>query len=234
MTGYFITGTDTGVGKTLVCGGMARAAVMAGRRVGVMKPFETGCRQLDGSLAAADALFLKAMSGCDEPLALICPCRLERPLAPLVAAQLEGRPVDMAQVGACFHHLRERYECLLVEGAGGLLTPVAEGCLIADVVQMFGLPLLVVARLGLGTINHTLLTVRQAQQAGIRVAGIVFSRAGPESGDAESTNPDVIRTLARVPVLGTLPYLSLEERQSPDRLAGAVSRHLDLTAIGLC
>lgn len=220
MNGYFITGTDTGVGKTLVTGAVARALVQRGKRVGVMKPFETGCGLRGSVLVPRDALFLKAMAQSTEALERICPCRLRYPLAPWIAAALEQVSIDVQQVVSIFKELQSRCDVMLVEGAGGLMVPITATLMNSDLAGLLGLPLIVVARLSLGTINHTLLTVQQALTRGLSVAGIVLNQLTPDRGVAEQTNPDAIRRLAGVPVLGQLPYVP-EDRRNDDRFLAA-------------
>jgi len=227
MKGFFITGTDTGVGKTLVAGALARAFVTAGRRVGVMKPFETGCSPGDNELIPADALFLKKMACCGEDLRRICPCRFRLPLAPWVAASLEGKEVDLNGALDVFAEMAQTYAVMLVEGAGGLMVPLSEKLLMADVIRLFGLPAVIVSRLSLGTINHTLLTVKQAQCSGVAVAGIILNRTTPDQGQAEATNPDAIRKLSGVPVLGVMPFIPEEKRSDPEALARCALQNID-------
>jgi dethiobiotin synthetase len=232
MNGFFITGTDTGVGKTLIAGAIARALKLQGRRVGVMKPFESGCRRDGDSLLPADALFLRSMSGSQDDLALICPHVFERPLAPGVAARLEQVSISLEKVQEIYNRLSAQHDIMLVEGAGGLMVPVSEEQLIIDVVRLLQLPLIIVARSSLGTINHTLLTVRTAQHAGIRVCGIILNKVSPEPDDAEDTNPEVIRKFSNVPLLGHVPYVPEVKRANPDFLTSLAHSTIDLSCFG--
>lgn len=229
MPGYFITGTDTGVGKTLVGGAIARALMQGGKRVGVFKPCESGCRVQGSRLIPEDALFLKSMAGCSEAIETICPYRLQRPLAPLVAARLEQVAIDLEKIQAAYHRLQERHDIVLAEGAGGLLVPLTDACLTVDLVRMLGLPLVIVSRLSLGTINHTLLTVRQALHSGISIAGIIFNQLSPEAGLAEETSPDVINKFSRVRIIGRMPFITGDKRNDPDFLANLAAQHLELS-----
>ena len=227
---YFITGTDTGVGKTLVTGAIASALVRQGMRVGVMKPCETGCRVIDGVLMPEDAVFLKTMAQSDEPMEVICPYRMKQPVAPFVAAKLSRTTIDVARITAAFRGLCERSDVVLVEGSGGLLVPVNEKAMNLDLALTLELPLLIVARLSLGTINHTLLTERVARAGGAEVAGIVLNQTDRQHGGiAEKTNPDVIRRFVQSPVLGPLPYLFPKQRSDPCVLADMADAHLVAT-----
>ena len=228
MNGFFVTGTDTGVGKTLIAGSIARALSNQGRRVGVMKPFESGCQRNGDMVVPADALFLKSMAGSQDDLTLICPYAFEKPLAPGIAAQKEKVVVKLNKVQAAYNRLRAKHDIMLVEGAGGLMVPVAGNNLIIDIIRLLKLPLIIVARSALGTINHTLLTVREAQRSGIRVCGIILNKVSPERDEAEDTNPEVLRRLARVPLVGRVPYIPVNKRKDPDFLSAIAHANINL------
>jgi len=227
MSGFFVTGTDTGVGKTIITGALARALRMSGRSVGVFKPVESGCAVRENELVPEDAVFLKKMACCPEDLHAVCPYRMKHALAPGVAAALEGIEIDVARITAAFRTIQNRYDIVLVEGAGGLMVPVAGNLLTSGLITALKLPLLVVARLSLGTINHTLLTVKQAQHSGISVAGIILNQLSPETRNAEDTNPAVIRKFTDVPIIGQMPYIPDEQRSDADCLAAAAADSID-------
>ena len=166
MIGLFVSGTDTGVGKTVVTAALALALKARGVDVGVIKPVQTG---------EGDARALKSWVGLAENLEEIAPFSFRAPLAPLVSARLEGRTLALGEVVARVRALAERHEVVLIEGAGGLLVPVGPGWTIADLAAALGLPLLVVARAGLGTVNHTLLTIEVARRAGLEIAAVVLN-----------------------------------------------------------
>jgi len=232
MNGFFITGTDTGVGKTLIAGALARALSLQGSRVGVMKPFESGCRRDGDTLVPADAVFLRNMAGSQDDLALICPYAFERPLAPGIAARSEHVAINIEKVQKIFEQLSAPYDIMLVEGAGGLMVPISEELLMIDVIGLLKLPLIIVARTALGTINHTLLTVREAQRAGIRVHGIILNKVSLEPDEAEDTNPEVIHTVAKVPLLGQVPYIPEAKRADPAFLSTLARSSIDLSCFG--
>jgi dethiobiotin synthetase len=198
MNGLFVTATDTGVGKTWVATALARAAVRRGLRVAVMKPCETG----DGDDGAR---LLDAAGRVLDP-ALVRPYQLHLPASPEVAARAEGVVVDVARIADAYLRLTRDADFTIVEGAGGLLVPVAPGVLMADIAVRLGLPLLVVGRASLGTVNHTLLTLEAARARSLAVAGVVLSRAVDTSGPDEPTNPEAIATYGRVPILGLFPH----------------------------
>jgi dethiobiotin synthetase len=231
MRGFFFTGTDTGVGKTLIAGAIAKALTDAGKRVGVMKPLESGCRRADGQLVAEDALFLKKMSGTADDLALICPYALARPLAPGIAAEKEQVAISLETIATAFARIAARHDLVLVEGAGGLMVPVTQEHLMVDLIRLLGLPLIIVARAALGTINHTLLTVKQAQQEGLAVRGVILNKTSPEPDESEETNPGVIERFSGVRLLGVVPYIDNEARQDPAFLSSLARSFIDLSLL---
>ncbi len=207
--GFFITGTDTGVGKTVVAAGLAALFRKNGLNVGVMKPIQTGCLSRGGERIAVDARFLLQAAGADDPMDQVCPYRLKIPAAPLVAAEQEGATIDLDRIEDAYRRLSSRHRVMVVEGIGGLLTPITPTATVMDLARRLTLPLIIVAHTRLGTLNHTLLTVRCAQQSGATVMGIIFNHPGGASRSlAEKTNPEVFSRLCPVPVLGTIPFMS--------------------------
>lgn len=204
--GLFITGTDTGVGKTFVAGVLATLLRARQLTVGVMKPVETGCPRQDGQLRPQDALYLQEKAGSDDPLHEICPYALEMPAAPWVAAAAADIAIDLGRIAAGFHHLSARHQVTLVEGAGGILVPLTETADYADLIQQLNIPVLVVSRAALGTINHTLLTVRWAHHLQLPILGVVVnSPAGPPS-PSEQANLQALAKRLPVPLFGSLPF----------------------------
>ncbi|MCH2172585.1 dethiobiotin synthase [Myxococcota bacterium] len=209
--GVFVTGTDTGVGKTLVACTLARSLRERGLRVGVMKPVETGV----GDAGPLDALALREAAGVDDPLERICPARFAQPSAPPVAARAEGRDVDLQAIRQAFTELRQRHEYLIVEGAGGLLVRVAGEVSMADLAQEFELPLLVVARGALGTFNHTHLTLEAARTRELPVAGVVVSQVDGALSSADADNLGALRESLGARWLGEIPPLEPGARPQP-------------------
>ena len=205
VPGLFVTGTDTGVGKTVVAGAIAAWFRRQGRRVGVLKPIATGCERRREGLVSTDAEFLAHCADARQPLDLICPQRYAEPLAPSVAAERAGQPVDWATVQRSLDLILRESDVLIVEGVGGVMVPLDDRHTVLDLASWLGLPAVVVARPGLGTINHTLLTVN-ALRPMTHVAGVVINRYVADSaGVAEETNPRVIDKWGRVPVLCVVP-----------------------------
>jgi dethiobiotin synthetase len=223
MNGLFVTGTDTGVGKTVLAAGIVLALRARGHSVGVVKPIQSGARAGD---PYGDAMLLKRWTGVSELAEEIAPYSFAAPLAPLVAAELEGRAVDCADAVARVRGVAERYEAVVVEGAGGFLVPVGEDWTIADLAAALGLPLLVVARAGLGTVNHTALTVLAARRLGLEPVGVVLNGAADESSP---DNARLIEQLAGVPVRGRTPLL--EGELTGERLRMLVEANVDVGAL---
>jgi dethiobiotin synthetase len=205
--GVFITGTDTGVGKTFVACGLAAWLKDAGYRVGVMKPTETGCAGIDGNLVPQDAVALKEASRCDLPLEKICPYALPEPLAPSAAAERQGVRIHIERLTDLYAEIRAAHDAVIVEGAGGLLVPLLPSYSYADFAGVLKLPIIVVAANRLGVINHLLLTLEYAACRGLPVLGYVLNQIEREPSLATETNREVLASLTAIPCLGELPYL---------------------------
>jgi dethiobiotin synthetase len=208
--GIFVTGTDTGVGKTIVSAALAHYLTERGLKVGVMKPAESGVSDPAG--LGDDGKLLQWAANSQDDLAEISPYRLRAPLAPAQAAEKEKIFIDFASLVTTAHTLGQRHDFLIIEGAGGLMTPLSGGLLMADLAREIGLPLLVVTTARLGTINQTLLTIFAAQQMGISVAGYMINRMPAQPDEAEETAPHTLSSLASAAILGVLP-----EVDGPDR-----------------
>jgi len=227
--GFFITGTDTGVGKTVIAGALIKAIHAQGLSVCGMKPVETGCSRTGNNLFPSDGMFLKKVAGMDENISQITPYCFETPVAPSLASEMEGRPVSIDGIIEKVHDLLQRYQAVVVEGVGGILVPIRKDYFVADLVKELGLPLIVVARPTLGTLNHTLLTVHYALKEGIRVSGIIINFTRRSEGTvSENTNPLVLQQLSPVPVLGVFPYLDNVENETLEK---AAMKYLDLEII---
>lgn len=203
MAVLVVTGTDTGVGKTFVSCALALAWRAVGRRVGVVKPVETG---VEGE--PEDARRLADAAADRSPLDDVCPYRLRAPLAPVVAARLEGVAIDIDRIIALIERRARDHEVLLVEGAGGLLVPIAGTTTYLELTRRLGAPLLIVAANRLGTVNHCALTARVAADAGIRIAGFVLSQPTPATDSSAASNADTIAHLTGLRRLGELPHLA--------------------------
>lgn len=198
--GIFITGTDTGVGKTAVAAAIALHLKKAGVRVGVLKPVTSGALVLGDKLVSEDAELLRWASGCAAPDQDIAPYVFRLPLAPSEAAAREGRSVELAPICDAFGRLAASHDFLIVEGAGGLLVPLADNLLVADLAARLALPLLIVARPNLGTVNHSLMTCECAKARSITVKGIIINGQPEHPDEAEEYASRVIGRYAGVPV----------------------------------
>ena len=203
LRGLFVTGTDTGVGKTEVSCAVISSARAAGLDVGAMKPAESGAA--DGE--PGDASRLARAAGGGDPAELVCPYRFGPPLAPAVAARLAGVEISLARLVDAARTLSSRHAALLVEGAGGLLVPLTPSATYADLAVALGLPVLLVARAGLGTVNHTALTVEALRARGLAIAGIVLNRTAAEDDPSVPHNAAEIARLTGLTPLVTLPFV---------------------------
>ncbi len=226
--GLFITGTDTGVGKTLVAVGLIVVLRERGFDTGVMKPVESGCLGKDGRVIPKDAILLRKISRCRDELEIINPYKFNEPLAPALAADREGVEVRLEVIGRAYDLLASSHEIVIVEGAGGILSPVFGGCFMADLARRWGLPILIVTGAELGTINHTLLTLYYAQRQGIPVLGVVMNHTSSQEGLAESLNDIAIQRWIDVPFLGSIPFLTDLDEEAIKR---AIEKNLDLWPI---
>jgi len=211
--GLFIAGTDTCVGKTYVAATIARELNEAGWRVGVYKPAASGCRRDGGkrTLVSDDAVALWNAAGRPGKLHAVCPQRFAAPLAPHLAAKEERKEIDSAQLRRGLAYWLKRSDVVIVEGAGGLMSPVGEEDYVADLAHDFGFPLIIVSANRIGTINHTLQTLIAAQAystPGLPVAGIVLNDVlPPEMADPSvQFNRCELELRCVPPVLGQIGY----------------------------
>jgi len=204
MAGLFVAGTDTNVGKTLVTAGIAAYLRSRGVDAGVMKPVESG--GLSGS-ASSDSVFLKKISQSSDDLDLINTYAFEPPLAPGVAARLEGVEISFDRIIESFRRLELLHQTVLVEGAGGLRVPLGPRRSVVDLIAALEIPVLLVARLGLGTINHTLLSLDYLAARGIPVVGVVFSSTEAKPDLSAKFNVETLAEWSDTPVWGVLGHL---------------------------
>jgi dethiobiotin synthetase len=219
-TALFVTGTDTGVGKTLVAAALARYASRLGLRVGVMKPCETGVD--DPAELGADGKLLRWAADSEDDHTLISPYRLTAPLSPAQAAERAGVTIDPGEIVRACTEVAKGKDLLVVEGAGGLMVPIRGGYLMADLARQLQLPLLVVCRPNLGTINHTLLTIFAARCMELPVAGFLVNRMPSEPGAAESDAPHLLASLASADLLGVLPEVNGTPEARIEQLVDAI------------
>lgn len=206
--GVFVTATDTGVGKTLVSSALVVCLTQRGIDVGVMKPIETGVSL--STKAQSDGVRLRKAAGSHDPMAEVCPYVFRLPVAPLSAARAQGMTVRVPTIRRAYYALSQKHDFVVVEGAGGVYTPVTPSLSILDIIYQFKLSAIVVGQSGLGGINHALLTLHALRRRKIPILALVLTRCGPVTtkksrAQAQST-VSLLRRLAGVPVVGPLPY----------------------------
>jgi len=219
-----ITGTDTGIGKTVVACAIAALAVKQGQRVGAMKPIESGIDPLiiDDGVLRSDAERLRAAANSDLAMTHIRPYVLEEPLAPMVAAQRAGITIDMQSLDDAFEVVSSAQDLVLVEGAGGLLVPITRTISYLDLFARWRCELVIVAGNRLGVLNHVLLTVRAAEAANVPVRAVVLtSYSSPDASVAEATNYDAI--VALLPGHAVFRFPWVDRTDNVDALAAAAA-----------
>ncbi len=221
IQGLFITGTDTGVGKTVITATILAWLRHQGLKAGVMKPIETGVDRECSSASNSDALFLRECGSIEDDLTQICPIRLKPAASPFQAAAIENYTIDLDTILSAYRTLAGKHDWMLVEGIGGTRVPITRDYGVVNLMRDLGLPVVVVARYQLGTLNHTLLTLDVLKQNDIPVKGVIFNRSGPEAPDAiEQDQPRLIEELSEAKILGEFPYIKNLNTQSftPEKL----------------
>lgn len=218
----FVTGTDTGVGKTAVAAGLIRWARNRGLKAVGVKPVETGCTLRSGMRWPADGAMLQEASEGDITLDDCCPFRFSMPAAPYRAAPMEGSRISVAELEEHVRTVAAEAEFTVVEGAGGLMVPIDEKHMMIDLIERLGVPVLLTGRTGLGTVNHTLLSLEALRSRGIIVLGIVLSPCSAVPGPEEEYTPqDITRLVEDIPVV-TLPLFTREQLTDPGAIARAM------------
>ncbi|TCO80130.1 dethiobiotin synthase [Plasticicumulans lactativorans] len=207
LHGCFVTGTDTGVGKTVVSAGLLRALAAQGLRAFGMKPVASGCDATPAGLRNADALALCAAGAAPVPYALVNPYAFAPPIAPHLAAAQVGVTIDFAHIEACAAELGAHGERLVVEGVGGWRVPLGPHGDVVALARRLGLPVVLVVGLRLGCINHALLSIEAIAASGLRCAGWVGSVVDPAMA-ALDDNLATLRATLAAPCLGVVPFLA--------------------------
>lgn len=220
----FVTGTDTGVGKTRVSAGLLRAARRAGWSTAGVKPVASGCEETPDGLRNEDALALQAQTTLALEYEQINPVSLRAAIAPHVAARREGRRITAERLeGMCRAILMQRARLTVIEGAGGWEVPLSERQRFPDLVRRLEIPVVLVVGVRLGCINHAVLTARAVLADGLPLAGWVASLIDPGMAETDAT-VETLHTLIPAPCLGVLPW---DEKAGPEQVAD----HLDLAAL---
>ncbi|MFP6616646.1 MAG: dethiobiotin synthase [Candidatus Hydrogenedentota bacterium] len=219
MNNYFITATGTDVGKTIVAAGFLRYLRSTGINAITMKPAQTGAEKIDGNWSAPDLqVHWKAanLSFTPEEQALMAPYLYEPACSPHLAARMAKRYPDIDHILDCAQKLNEKYDCLLVEGAGGIYAPLTETETMLDLMKAFNYPVILVSHRGLGTINHTLLSIEAIRNAGLTLHGIILNETQDVEPDyIKQDNPSAIQTFGKTNILGNIDYLTQLETE-PD------------------
>lgn len=226
MKSYFITGTDTDVGKTYVATALAAAIRKKGINVGVMKPFAAGTAQKNGFKSKDTQLLAKA-ARVNETEELLNPQFFPIPASPYTAAKKLGLKVDLGLVFECFKKLSKKHELMLVEGMGGIMTPILKNYYIIDLIKDMKLEAIIVARSRIGTINHTMMTCNICERREIVVRGIIIDNFDHDGYSPTELKAD-IEDLTGIPVLGIIPYV---QNFDLDVLADNAERLIDLKSL---
>lgn len=220
---WFVTGTDTGIGKTLVSSAMLHLLAGSGLRAVGMKPVAAGLDDIDGASCNEDVERLNSAGNVDAPLALRCPYLLRAPMSPHLAAKEEGVRIALQPMLTAYAELAARADAVVVEGVGGFCVPFGDDLDSADLAVALGLPVVLVVGLRLGCLNHALLTAEAVRARGLVLAGWVASMVDPAML-APQANLQTLRARLGAPLLGVVPHL-----QQAD--AAQAARHIDLRAL---
>ena len=225
----FVTGTDTDIGKTVITAGLAAVMQSLGYKAGVYKPFQSGAKEKNGFLISPDLSYVKQLDFYVETL---CTYLLKPPTAPYIAAEIDGVNINLSTVRRDFETMKQNCEVMLVEGAGGLMVPVTKDGLMVDVAKMLDIPVVIVVRPNLGTINHTLLTINQAKAAGLDIAGVIINRYPLQTNDiAIKTAPRLIEEYSDVDILGIVPEIPDFRYVKPGALINIFVNSIDIEKI---
>lgn len=230
--GIFIIGTDTEAGKTVVSAGLMHLLLKNNYNAAYFKPVASGQVLLNGSYQSADAAFVKAVSGFAEKESNITPFSFKNAVAPHFAARLEGRIIELAVIQDTLQYLKKRYDFILAEGAGGLAVPLNDqGFMQYDLIRELGFTCFLVCRTGLGTINHTLMTLQSAKSAGLTIKAICMNNNGQTP--AETDNIETIRKLSGIAEIFTIPAITGVDTETLQQglIAEVLERNIDIKKI---
>jgi dethiobiotin synthetase len=217
MAGLFITGTDTGVGKTLIAGAIAKILADKGHKVGVFKPIATGCKRKWDGLISSDTEFLAYCANSNLSLSTTTPVCYRTPAAPIVCAAREGNAIDFDKIAATYKDICQNSDIVLVEGIGGVRVPLTEQFDLLDLAVEFALPAVIVSRPNLGTINHTLMTIDCVRAAELKIAGIIVNGYNAaDSTAAEDTASETIAKCSGENILAVVPFDEAVNIENPN------------------
>ncbi|MGH9998418.1 MAG: dethiobiotin synthase [Nitrosopumilaceae archaeon] len=228
MKAYFITGTDTGVGKTSITAGLAGSMRKLGINVGIMKPIATGIPQKTGSKSLDVDIIVEASKTKDSE-ELINPVFLPIPTSPYDATKLLSLPVDMSLILTTFTKLLSVHDVLLVEGIGGIMTPITKNFFVADMVKAMGIETIIVTRATLGTLNHTMMTYQLCKDYGIKVKGLVINNFDEKGTAAEKNAPITLHEITGLDILGVVPFI--KNYNKIDTMIEMVGKKVDVKSL---
>ncbi len=225
MKSYFITGTDTGVGKTVVTAAIASLLRKRGIDVGVMKPIASGIAQKTG-FRSSDVELLHEASKVNDSDETINPLFFPLPVSPYDACKALGMKVDMEIVFEKFEYLMKSHQILLVEGIGGIMTPIKMNYFVADMIKQMGLETIIITRSTLGTINHTVMTVEMCKKYRIPIKGLIINYFDEKGGPAEKNSPATLHEVTNLPILGIIPFV--KDYEKLETMVNVVEKSIDL------
>lgn len=225
MKSYFVTGTDTGVGKTAITAALAASLRRRGIDVGVMKPIASGVPQKTG-FKSSDVALLHEAAKVNDKEEMINPVFLPVPTSPYDATKVLNLNIDMKMVLEKFHHLLNTHQMLLVEGIGGIMTPITRSFFVADMIKEMKLETIIVTRSTLGTLNHTVMTLGMCKEYGIAVKGMIINYFDEKGSLAERNAPSTLHEITGLPILGIIPFV--KDYQKLDAMTSIVEKNIDL------
>ena len=228
MKAYFITGTDTGVGKTAITAGLAGSMRKLGINVGVMKPIASGIPQKTGAKSSDLDIIMEASKTKDSE-ELINPVFLPIPTSPYDATKLLSLPVDMPLILTTFTKLLSVHDVLLVEGIGGIMTPITKNFFVADMIKAMGIETIIVTRATLGTLNHTMMTHQLCKDYGIKVKGLVINNFDEKGTAAEKNAPITLHEITGLDILGVVPFI--KDYNKIDTMIEMVGKKVDVKSL---
>lgn len=228
MKSYFITGTDTGVGKTMITAALAACMRKMNIDVGVMKPVATGALTKTG-FKSDDVSVLHRASKVTDAESEINPIFMPLPASPYDASKALGMKFDKKIIFEQFEKLKNRHQMMIVEGIGGMLTPLTRDYFVADMIKEMNLEAIIVTRSTLGTLNHTMMTVNTCRSYDIPVRGIIINNYDENGGLVEKNSPLTLHEITGIQILGVLPYV--KDCESYEMMVPFVERNIDLQSL---
>ncbi|MEX0911615.1 MAG: dethiobiotin synthase [Nitrosopumilaceae archaeon] len=228
MRAYFVTGTDTGVGKTAITAGIAGSLRKLGVNVGVMKPIATGYQQKAG-YKSSDVTILAEAAGIKDPEDLINPVFLPIPTSPYDASKLLSMPIDIPLILTKFKKLLSLHDMILIEGIGGIMTPITKNFFVADMIKAMAIETIVVTRATLGTLNHTVMTCKMCKDYDIKVKGLVINNFDEKGTPAEKSAPTTLYELTGINIIGIIPFI--KDLNQTDKMIEMVSKKIDVKSL---